>query len=276
VYAAAVARTFRKRLVLWVQDLVLLAAESVGVGTNGARVLSAARVVERGAFRAADAVVVCSPGFRDYLVAAGTDRRRVHTIYNWADTDWIAPRARHLNGGPARFLYAGNLGYTQGFETLIDAARVGGDGIVLEIVGGGNAAEMVERLSRDVPNVRVRPPVAAVDYPDLLASADVHVVLQRRISAGANLPSKIATAMASGRPVLASIDASTPAAAMLRRSSGAVLVEPESPGSLAAAMQRLARDRELRTRLGANARAYAERRLAKHHALERLEAVLLA
>ncbi len=81
--------------------------------------------------------------------------------------------------------------------------------------------------------------------------------------------------MASGRPLLASIDGATPAAAILRESGGAVLVEPESPHDLAAAMRRLAADPELRARLGANARAYAERRLAKRPALERLEAAIL-
>jgi len=126
-----------------------------------------------------------------------------------------------------------------------------------------------------VPNVTVGAPVERHAYPALLASADVQLVLQRRISAGANLPSKIATAMASGRPLLASIDGTTPAAAMLRESGGALLVEPESPQHLAAGMRRLAADPELRARLGTNARTYAERRLAKRPALERLEAAIL-
>ena len=81
--------------------------------------------------------------------------------------------------------------------------------------------------------------------------------------------------MASGRPLLASIDPGTPAADMLRESGGAVLIEPESPVSLAEGMQRLAADADLRARLGASARAYAERKFAKQPALERLEAVLL-
>jgi colanic acid biosynthesis glycosyl transferase WcaI len=274
-YAAGLARVLKRRLVLWVQDLVLSAAPSVGVGRSATRVLSAARHLEQAAVRAADAVVVCSPGFRNYLIAGGTDPGRIETVYNWADVDWIAPRGRQVNGGPVRFLYAGNLGYTQGFETLVEAARIGGDGVSVEIVGGGNADETVRRLAADVPNITVRAPVDRRDYPDLLASADVQLVIQRRISAGANLPSKIATSMASGRAVLASIDPVTPAAELLRKSGGAVLVEPESAGSLAEAMKRLAADAELRAHLGANARAYAERRLAKQPALERLEAAIL-
>ena len=274
-YAAGVARVLNKRLVLWVQDLVLSAAASVGLGAGASRILSVAGRLERAAVRAADSVVVCSPGFRDYLIAGGGDPRRIETIYNWADVERITPRPPNGNGGPVRFLYAGNLGYTQGFETLVDAARIGSDGVSVDIVGAGNAADIVQRLSADVPNVTIRGPVDRGDYADLLASADVQLVIQRRISAGANLPSKIATSMASGRPLLASIDPATPAADMLRESGGAVLIEPESPVSLAEGMKRLAADADLRARLGASARAYAERNFAKQPALERLEAVLL-
>jgi colanic acid biosynthesis glycosyl transferase WcaI len=275
-YAAGLARVLNKRLVLWVQDLVLSAAQSVGVGAGASRILSAAKRLEQAAVRAADAVVVCSPGFRQYLIDGGADARRIDAIYNWADVDLIAPSAPHSNGGPVRFLYAGNLGYTQGFETLVDAARIGGDNLSVEIVGAGNAADNVDRLAADVSNITVRAPVVdRRDYAALLVSADVQLVIQRRISAGANLPSKIATSLASGRPVLASIDETTPAGHVLRESGGALLVEPEAPASLAAAMKRLAADSELRARLGANGRAYAERRLAKVPALERLEAVVL-
>jgi colanic acid biosynthesis glycosyl transferase WcaI len=133
----------------------------------------------------------------------------------------------------------------------------------------------VHRLAAEVPNISVRPPVdSRRDYPALLASADVQLVIQRRISAGANLPSKIAPSMASGRPLLASIDLATPAADVLRASGGAVLVEPESPTSLADGMNLLTGDAELRSSLGARAREYAERKLAKQPALERLEAML--
>jgi colanic acid biosynthesis glycosyl transferase WcaI len=274
-YAAGVTRVLKKRLVLWVQDLVLSAAASLGLGAGASRILSVAGRLERATVRAADSVIVCSPGFRDYLIAGGGDPQRIETIYNWADAEWITPRPPNGNGSSIRFLYAGNLGYTQGFETLVEAARIGADGVSVDIVGDGNAADIVQRLSADVPNITIRGPVDRRDYADLLASADVQLVIQRRISAGANLPSKIATSMASGRPLLASIDPATPAADILRESGGAVLIEPEAPVSLAEGMKRLAADADLRARLGASACAYAERKFAKQPALERLEAVLL-
>jgi colanic acid biosynthesis glycosyl transferase WcaI len=280
VAAAALVRSLRgvsgaPRLVLWVQDLVLVAASSVeGVGRTAERLLRALRRVEAATARAADRVVVCSPGFHDYFVRAGVAGSKVETIPNWVKTAWIVPGER-ANGGPTRFLYAGNLGYTQGFGTLIEAARIAGPGIEVEIVGDGNAATQVRALAAGVPNVSIREPVPNSEFPRLLADADAHVVLQRRISAGANLPSKIASYLASGRAIVASIDAGTPAADLLEASGGAVLVEPEEPDELARAMALLHEQPDVRAELGTRGRAFAERELARDVILPRLERAFL-
>ena len=272
-YATALPR--RPRVVLWVQDLVTVGAGALGLGGAARRAVAAAASLERTAVRRADRVVVCSRGFRDYFVARGADAGKIDVIHNWVDLDWIEPRSQPSENGHLRVLYAGNLGYSQGFETLIEAARIGGDNISVDIVGDGNAARAVALLAAAVCNVSVRPPVPRKDFPGLLASHDAHVVIQRRVSAGANLPSKIATYLASGRPVVASIDSATSAAELLRESGGAVLVEPESPAALAAAMQALARDADLRDELGRRGRKYAEQHLAKGPALQQLEEALL-
>jgi colanic acid biosynthesis glycosyl transferase WcaI len=278
--AAAAARLVRRhpetRLVLWVQDLVLqgaLALEDVRAVER--RLLAAAHRLETKTFRAADRIVVCSPGFRDYLTRAGLDERRIATVYNWVDTERIAPAPRLPHPGWTRFLYAGNLGYSQGFETLVDAADRAGARIELDIVGDGNAARHVRELAAATDNVTVSPPVPRAEFPGLLASADVHIVVQRAISAGANLPSKIASYLASGRPVLAAIGLDSPAAELLRASGGALLVPPESPDELAEAMRRLHERPELRAELARCGRDFAVRHLGKEAALERLEGELL-
>jgi colanic acid biosynthesis glycosyl transferase WcaI len=258
--------------VLWVQDLVLAGAAAVdGAGPVGRRALGLAARAERSAFRAADRLVVCSPGFRDHALGLGVEADRVATVYNWVDTDWITPAPRLPHPGWTRFLYAGNLGYSQGFETLVDAADRAGAAIEVDIVGDGNAARHVGELTAAVDNVTVSPPVERSEFPALLASADVHVLVQRLVSAGANLPSKIASYLASGRPVLASIDPMTPAAELLRASGGALLVPPESPDHLARGMRLLHERPDLRAELARRGREFAERTLGKEAALRRLE-----
>jgi colanic acid biosynthesis glycosyl transferase WcaI len=264
------------RVVLWVQDLVARAAESVGVPKRAHGILAATAAAEAWIVRHADRVVVCSPGFRDYYVHHGANPAAFDVIYNWADLSQITGQpVDTTRDGPTRFLYAGNLGYTQGLETLLEAFRSSGSDDTLDIVGNGNAAGDIAHRASDIPRVTLRPPVPQEDFPRLLSEHDVHVVVQRRTSAGANLPSKIATYLASGRPVIASIDPATAAAQLLRESGGAILVAPEDPGALAEAMTALSRQQSLRRELGRCARDFAEKQFDKDAALQRLEAALV-
>lgn len=273
--SAGLAGSRGPRLVLWWQDLVLAAARSLaGLGRPALRALHGARKAERLALRAADRVVSCSPGFVDYLVAQGGSPERIVTVLNWVDTEWITP----VEPAPSpitRVLYAGNLGYTQGFETAVEAMRLLPAEVELELVGDGNAAGHLRRLVGDIPRINVRPPVPEARFPALLATADVQLVLQRRVGAGANFPSKIGPYLASGRPVVASIDGTTAAAALLAESGGARIVPPDDALALAEALRGLHEDPSLRKELGARGRAYATRVLGRQAALTRLERAIV-
>jgi glycosyltransferase involved in cell wall biosynthesis len=272
-YSVALLRK-QSRVVLWVQDLVARAAESVAIPNFARGILAATAAAEAWTVRHADRVVVCSPGFRDYYVSHGADPAAFELIYNWADLTRISGEAADSRSGPTRFLYAGNLGYTQGLETLVDAFRYLENDDTLDIVGDGNAANDIARRASGLARVTLQPPVPQEDFPRLLSEHDVHLVVQRRASAGANLPSKIATYLASGRPVIASIDPTTAAAQLLQESGGAVLVAPEDSPALAEAMRRLSEQPALRDELGRCARTFAEQQFDKDAALQRLEVVL--
>jgi colanic acid biosynthesis glycosyl transferase WcaI len=204
----------------------------------------------------------------------GLDERRLLTIPNWVAVDEITASPTPANGR-TRSLYAGNLGYTQGFETLVEAARLAGPEVEVEIVGDGNAATHVRRLAAKLENVTVRQPVPRSAFPALLASAHVDLVLQRRVSAGANFPSKIASYLASGRPIIASIASETPAARVLEASHAALVVSPEEPECLASAMTRLHSDNALRDELGRAGREYAMETLDRRSVLPKLEEAIL-
>src|SRR5262249_22823440 len=78
VCAATMRRLGGPRLVIWLQDLVLVAAAALGA----AETLRRLRTVEAAAFRTADRVVTCSPRLRGYLPALGVDPRRAAPAYN--------------------------------------------------------------------------------------------------------------------------------------------------------------------------------------------------
>ena len=65
-------------------------------------------------------------------------------------------------------------------------------------------------------------------------------------------------------------------AAEVERSGGGLLVRPEDPAALLAALEELGRDPERRERLGAAGDAYARDHLTAQAGLQRLTNVLLA
>ena len=67
--------------------------------------------------------------------------------------------------------------------------------------------------------------------------------------------------LASGRPVIASVDQGSDTWNLIQRANCGLCVEPENPQALADAILHLYKDENYRARLGANGRAY----VVQHH-----------
>ena len=180
-------RAFRPapRLVVWLQDLVLAAARSVDAAPNGLEgTLGAVGRLEAAVFRAADSVLVCSPGFRGYLAERGVDSGG--SLSFTTGSTWTGSGPRHSGRtGRRAFSTPAISAIRRASRTLVAAAQLTGPQVEVRIVGAGNASATVRNLALETVNVTLGAPVPRERFPDLLQSADVHVVIQRRVSAGA-------------------------------------------------------------------------------------------
>ncbi len=75
--------------------------------------------------------------------------------------------------------------------------------------------------------------------PEMLAAADVGLIVQKHNVISFNMPSKIPLLLASGRPIVGSVPATGTAARAIKLSGGGIIVEPESPAAMAAAVHDL-------------------------------------
>lgn len=133
--------------------------------------------------------------------------------------------------------------------------------------GKSMAAHLRERArALGVPDaaLEIRGAVARNELPALLRAAAVCVVPSR----WENLPYACVEAMACGRPIVASRVGGLSEA--IADGETGLLVEPADPPALAAAISRLLDDRSLAERLGTNARACVESRLAARAVAERM------
>jgi glycosyltransferase involved in cell wall biosynthesis len=263
--AWALARLRRSRFVVEVRDLWPAIFVQLGVLQNR-WLIKALEAIELASYRAADAVVVVSEGFRENLVARGVSPTKVHVIRNGVDAERFRadlagdPALRRLLGarpGDLLALYVGAHGISHGLTAVAEAAgKLLGEPIQFAFVGEGAAkAELAERVKElGLDNVTFRGGVPREQVPSLLAVADVCLAPLRDVPLFSSfIPSKIFEYLGAGKPVIGALRGE-PAAIL--RDAGQVVVDPEDPGALADALRCLARDGERRQEMGERGRQF--------------------
>lgn len=268
---AAVARLRRAPFVFNIQDVFPDAAVETGALTNPG-VIAAAEVLERVSYQAADAVTVLSDDLRANVVAKLRGHRRgepekVRVIPNFVDVERIMPGPtdgtyrRELGlVGKTVVLYAGNVGFSQSLDLLLEAARRNAhrDDLVFLVNGSGSARADLEARAAGLPNVRFGDFQPAERLPDVLATGDIHVVPLKRSLARASVPSKLYSILAAGRPVLAAVDEGTEVATTVTAAGAGVAVPPEDPDAFDAGLQQLLADPAEARAMGARGRRFVE------------------
>ena len=211
--------------------------------------------------------------------AKGVSPEKQVLFPNWVDVDHIHPiespsTFRKQLGVPESsvvFLYSGNMGEKQGLEIIIEAAErlIEHKEIVFVMCGQGAAYHRLYDQGKGLENIHWLPLQPIERLNDLLNLADVHLLPQRADAADLVMPSKLTGMLASGRPVLATALEDTQIAKVLV--SSGVIVPPGNVDLFIAAMLELARNAEMRQKLGKNARGYAVEYLGRDAVLARFE-----
>ncbi len=241
--------------------------------------------LERYCLKQCSAIRILSESFRPGLRNLGVSDSRMNLIYDWVDTDLIRPMTRDnefalLNGLQGRFvvLYAGNMGLSQGLQNVLAAAKLLAEQpeILFLFVGDGPGREQLITLadSKELTNVQFLPFQPRSCLPEVLASADVSLVVLRKGIGTGSLPSKTFSILASGRPIIASVDEQSETWCLIEKAQAGLCIEPENPNALAQAILTLKNDRTLRDQLGQNGRNWAERNHSPQSATIQFEGLL--
>jgi glycosyltransferase involved in cell wall biosynthesis len=236
-------------------------------------------------YNRADAVIAVTQAMCDRVMRTGVPKERVTLIPNGTDTELFRPAGkgngtRRSLGLDGKFvvLYAGSMGPAHGLEAVLEAAKLLRDdkGVQFVLVGDGPVKKnLMRKASRErIDNVSFLDRQPQAEMPSILNAADVIVVSQQKSEFfGGVVPFKTAEAMACGRPiVIASIGE---AAKLLERTGAGLVVEPERPQRLAAAIRKVKEQPQLATEMGKAGRAFAVENLDRTKLARRLEKVLL-
>lgn len=268
---AAIVRLVRRVPVVYdVQDMWPDTLRATGMIGN-ARALRVIERVCRWVYRHVDHVVVLSPGFKTLLMARGVEERKIDVIYNWCNETAMAigdapttPAERSGDRDRFEILFAGNMGKAQALDAVLEAAKLlvhSAPQVEFKFLGRGVEVERLARLARDggLVNVSFLPQVSMERAAALLRGADALLVhLKKDPLFEITIPSKTQAYLATGRPVLMAVGGD--AATLIAQSGGGIVVESESPASIAAGVTALlTAGREARERMGrAGAEFYRE------------------
>ena len=253
----------RGPLVFNIQDVFPDAAVETGAITNR-RIIAVASWLERVSYRRAAAVTVLSDDLRDNVAAKmnAVRRERVHVIPNFVDTEFIRPADRMTNlrrelgiGDEPVVLYAGNVGFSQSLEMVVDSASEFPAATFL-INGDGAARASLQTRAAGLHNVRFSGYQPKERLPEVLATGDIHLVPLKAGLGRVSVPSKTYSILAAGRPVLAAVDAGTEVPRMLAASGGGVVVAPDNPAEFHAALAKLLAEPAKSAAMGVAGRAW--------------------
>lgn len=195
-------------------------------------------------YRRASHITVLSEGFRKNLINKGVPSEKITVIPNFVDSGFITPQPKD-NSFSRQYklqdkfvvLFAGNMGFSQGLETVIDAAQTlhGNKAIRFLMVGNGAGRRKAEEYLKTLQlnNVLFLPYQPQEMLPSLYGAADVCVIPLRRGFTAESVPSKLLTIMGAGKPAIAAVDQGSETWDLIYRSKGGICVEPENPASLA-------------------------------------------
>jgi len=144
---------------------------------------------------------------------------------NWIDTKFINPdRARthaYLQNNTFKILYSGNIGSKQDWNFLLKIFThfENDESIEFIVAGDGAKKALVKKMAAKFRNVSYHPNVPYKELNDLLCSADLHILFQKKDIVNAVMPSKILGMMASGKPSIITGKTNSEVATIIRKAN---------------------------------------------------------
>lgn len=266
---------------LWPENLYSV----LPVRSRGLR--SIAQKVSDRLYKQADRLIAMSEPLQQRLCQrTGKPPRQVAVIPQYCEDFYATPlrdpalEARF--GGRFNLVFTGTMTPAQSLDmvlrAVLDARAAGAEKLHLLLVGDGMSRESLQALARELnagEAVTFYGSVPAREIPKFTALADgLLISLSDSPDLGLTVPGKLASYMAAGKPVIASMNGAGQAAV---QESGGGLVSPAcDQQALTANLLRLyAMPAGERAALGAKARAYYQAHYRRAELLRRLETFIL-
>ncbi|BAY97588.1 glycosyltransferase [Tolypothrix tenuis PCC 7101] len=216
----------------------------------------------------AKGIIVLSPGMKQRVVAHCPQiADKVSVIHSWADPEWIKPIDKHKNWFAWKYnlvnkftvLYSGNMGRCHDIDTIVQAARYLHDEPIQFVCIGGGAKrnELIEEVKvLGLNNFLFLPYQDQQVLPYSLTACDLALVSVDASSESMVVPSKLYSALASGRPIAVICSQDSYLREMIAEANCGGTFDNGDGYSLAQFIRLLSNDPQLAQSMGKSGRQY--------------------
>jgi len=217
---AALVKKIRKIPIIYnLQDVFPDSLVASGLASQNGFLWKIGRKIENFTYKNSDVIIAVSNDIRDNIIKKGVQASKIKVINNWVDTISVHPvlisdnplfDKFQLNTNNFYVVYAGNLGYAQNIDVILDAASIllSNKKIVFIIFGSGGIEDTIKGniVKRGLSNVKLFPLQSYELVSCVYSIGNVCVVSCKKGFGRSAMPSKTWTIMSSGRPIIASFD----------------------------------------------------------------------
>ena len=236
--------------------------------------VNALNFLNRWLYKYAGKIIVCGRDMHELVTrkAAGLDIP-VETIQNWAELENVKPFPRAENRllkelrieSRMVFLCAGNMGYPNDLESIVECARKLGDDerFCFVFLGAGVKRKWLEReiANHSLKNVLLLDPRPRSEQNLFLNACDVAIVTLVKKMWGVSMPSRTYNILAAGKPILALTENASEISRVVDEDKVGWTVPPNEPEML---LQKILEIYERREELGEKSRRARAAALEKY------------
>lgn len=173
--------------------------------------------MQRHAYSYASRIITISEDMKEQMVEIGTPADKIEVVYNWSYRDTMYDPSEIdyscldgiIDRSKFNVVYAGNIGVMQNVEIVIRAAAQMKDDkdVCFHVIGDGAYRQKLEQLAVELQadNVCFHDMMPSDCAPAIYSAADVNIIPLAENIYRTALPSKTATCLACGKPIIFAI-----------------------------------------------------------------------
>lgn len=269
-----------KKVIYNLQDIFPDSLVTSGICGENSFLMKIGHAMENFTYRNADHIITITDDMKANIMKKGVPEDKISVVRNWIDTEKIKPISRDENKlfdelGLSRnhfyVTYAGNLGYVQAVDCLVQVATALQEDKEIEFIIFGNGSEE-NRIkdaikSGNLKNIRLLPLQSADRISEVYSMGDLSLVSCQKGTGKSGMPSKTWLIMAAETAVLGYFDKGGEFEKIVHDNQCGVCVQAGELGNLTKIIKELSLNKEQCKKMGKNARQYSLEHVSKKKAV---------